>query len=40
MMIIKRLMQLRTRDPLFAKIWNTFEEIEANKEELSRLVPI
>ena len=38
--ILKRLMQLRTQDPLFAKIWNTFEQIEAKKDELSRLVPI
>ena len=38
--ILKRLMQLRTQDPLFAKIWNTFEQIEAKNDELSRLVPI
>ena len=38
--ILKRLMQLRTQDQLFAKIWNTFEQIEAKKDELSRLVPI
>ena len=40
LMIMRRLLQLRMKDPLFAEIWNTFEQIEANKEELSRLVPI
>ena len=40
LMILRRILQLRMKDPLFAEIWNTFEQIEARKEELSRLVPI